>query len=113
MRILLVLSVFLSVNSFGCDNAAEEFYSWANLKVFPEEVSGELSSEEVARCKSKGKAYYVQLVCDSGDILMLTKWLDGKVFFQIEYLDDAKGIYGKVTTNSEGKATKYVLPKSL
>jgi len=113
MRILLLLSVFLSVNSFGCDNATERFYSWANLKVFPEKVSGELSSEEAKRRELNGEAYYIQLVCDSGDILMLTKRLNGKVFFQIDYLDNTKGIYGKITTNSEGKTTKYVHPKSL
>ena len=113
MRIYLLLSLFLSVNSFGCDNATEKFYSWANLKVFPEKVSNQISNAEAQKREHSGKSYYVQLVCDSGDILMLTKRLNGKVFFQIDYLDNAKGIYGKITTNSEGKITEYVHDKSL
>jgi hypothetical protein len=108
MRIFILFSLFLSVNSFGCDNATESFYTWANLKVFPEKVSGEISSEEAKQREVNGEAYYVQLVCDSGDVLMLTKRLNGEVFFQIDYLDNAQGIYGKITTNAEGKTTKYV-----
>lgn len=113
MRIFILLIVLLSVNSFGCDNATESFYSWANLKVFPEKVSGEISREEAKRREINGEAYYVQLVCDSGDVLMLKKRFNGEIFFQIDYLDNAKGIYGKITTNSEGKTTKYVHEKGL
>jgi len=113
MRIFILLSLFLSVSSLACDNATESFYSWANLKVFPEKVSGEISNEEAKRREVNGEAYYIQLVCDSGDVMMLTKRFKGKVFFQIDYLDNAKGTYGKITTNSEGKSTKYVHEKGL
>ncbi|WP_045859843.1 hypothetical protein [Teredinibacter purpureus] len=94
--------------SFSCDNATETYYTWANLKVFPETVSSPITKAEAERKESKGEAYYMQLVCDSGDLLMLTKRLNGAVFFQIDYLDNAEGIYGKITTNSNGDTTKYV-----
>ncbi|WP_045856590.1 hypothetical protein [Teredinibacter purpureus] len=113
MRVYIFLSLFVSVNSFSCDNATEKYYSWANLKVFPEKVSGQIDKVEAEKREANGDAYYIQLVCDSGDILMLTKRFDSKVFFQIEYLDNSDGIYGKTITNSEGKTTKYVHGKGL
>ena len=104
MRIFAILSLFISSYCFGCDNATENYYSWANLKVFPEKVSGSIDEKEARRRESKGEAYYIQLVCDSGDVLMLTKRLNGKVFFQIDYL----GKSGKITTAADGTVTKYV-----
>jgi len=104
MRIFIALSLFFSSYCFACDNATEKYYSWANLKVFPEQVSGSIDKAEAQKRESKGEAYYIQLVCDSGDVLMLTKRLDRKVFFQIDYL----GKSGKITTAADGTVTKYV-----
>lgn len=92
----------------ACDNATESYFAWANLKVFPEKVSAPLSKAEAERREKAGEAYYIQLVCDSGDVLMLTKRHQQQIFFQIDYLSDADGIYGKLTTNSNGKVTEYV-----
>lgn len=108
MRIFSIFSMFISAYSFGCDNATEKYYTWASLKVFPEKVSSPITKAEAERKELNGEAYYIQLICDSGDVLMLTKRLNGAVFFQIDYLDNAEGIYGKITTNSNGDTTKYV-----
>jgi len=102
MRKFIALFFLFSFSCLGCDNATIKYFSWANLKVFPEQVSNPITKEEADKREAKGEAYYMQLICDSGEIMQLTKRWNQKVFFQIDYLGDS----GKITTDINGKVTK-------
>jgi len=109
MKIILTIVILLLRPSvcLACDNATESYFSSANLKVFPERVYDPIDKAEAERREKAGKAYYIQLVCDSGDVLMLTKRYQKKILFQFDYLDNADGIYGKLITDANGKVSEY------
>ncbi len=104
---VLVFSFFLSNTTLGCDNVVEKTYAWAGLKVFPEVVSEAIDKKEVARKIKDGEGYYVQQVCGTGEVLMLTKYIGRDMFFQIEYIYESKGLVGKRTTKSNGEVVEY------
>jgi len=91
----------------ACDNVIATAYASAGLKVFPEVVSEEIDEKEVEWKRKGGVGYYVQLVCDSGDILKLTKYIGKDLFFEIEYIYEAKDLIGKRTTKSNGEVNEY------
>ncbi|WP_261841161.1 hypothetical protein [Aliamphritea ceti] len=104
---VLLLSAFLPVVVLACDNAVETTYAAAGLKVFPEVVAEAIDEKEIARKRNDGEGYYVQLVCDSGEVLMLTKYIGKNMFFRIEYIYETKGLIGKRTTKSNGEVKEY------
>ena len=101
------LLAFLPEAILACDNAVAKAYAGAGLKVFPEVVSEAIDKKEVARKRKDGEGYYVQLVCDSGDILMLTRYIGKNMFFEIEYIYETKSIVGKRTAKSNGEVSEY------
>jgi hypothetical protein len=102
----IALAVF-SEMVLACDNAVQKSYAGAGLKVFPEVVSEAIDDDEVARKKKAGEGYYVQLVCDSGEVLMLTKYVGKEKFFEIEYIYETRGLIGKRITKSSGEVSEY------
>jgi hypothetical protein len=107
-KLIIFLScAFITPNLFACDNATESYFSWANLKVVPANMSDPLDKIDIQKRKRSGESYYVQLSCDSGEVISVTKYLKGRVFISYEYLHQTDGRILILTTNPEGKVSKY------
>ncbi|WP_445362203.1 hypothetical protein ACJJIQ_13830 [Microbulbifer sp. ANSA003] len=107
IRMALFLSAFLPEVASSCGNNTEQAYAGAGLKIFPEVVTEAIDEKEVARKIREGEGYYIQLVCDSGEVLKLTKYIGKEKFFEIEYLYEDKVLIGKRTTKSNGEVFEY------
>ncbi len=110
MRIKLLTTILLvlaSAQSLACDNAVLYYYQGAVLKKVPAKMEDPISEAESKQREKDGKSYYTQLVCDSGHVMSIAKYFQGKQFLHIDYLRQSDGSIIVITTNPDGKVTKY------
>lgn len=88
---LLISLLSWHLQSMACDNSTLKYFSWAGLKTTPASMSGQITEAEARKRHDNGEAYYSQLTCNDGDVLSVTKYYDGKVFFNIDYMHQADG----------------------
>ncbi len=105
IALLISLSVW-HFQSMACDNSTLKYFSWAGLKTTPASMSGQITESEAKKRHDNGEAYYSQLTCDNGDILSVTKYYDGKIFFNIDYMHQTGGSIMVLSTNADGKVNK-------
>lgn len=106
-KIALIVSLLVWHSQvIACDNSAIKYFSWAGLKTTPASMIGKLKEAEAKKRHDNGEAYYSQLTCDNGDVLSVTKYYDGKIFSNFEYMHQADGSIIAISTNADGKVNR-------
>ncbi|MFV1922537.1 MAG: hypothetical protein ACMZ63_08040 [Methylotenera sp.] len=108
IKLILTISLLLFLpKAFSCENGKIEYFAWAGLKTVPAAMTDPITASDAKQRDEKGESYYSQSICDSGQIKSVTKYYSGKVFFHTKYTYQPDGSILVVTTNAEGKVSKY------